>query len=137
MDEVEPLEQLARPRLRLGPGGAEHAGDEHEVLLAGQVVVQARVLAGQADALADLPGVRDHVEPEDAGAAAVGAGEGAQGPYRGGLAGAVGAEHAQDGPGGGGEVDAVEGPDVAERLHQPSDLDRVLHGMPFWCRLAE
>ena len=46
----------------------------------------------------------------------------------GGLAGAVGAEHAVDRAAADGEVDAVDGADVAEGLHQARGLDREVSG---------
>ncbi len=51
--ELELLEELARPRLGVAPGEVEQLPDHHEILDAGQVLVDARVLAGEADQTAD------------------------------------------------------------------------------------
>ena len=91
------------------------------------MVVDRRVLAGEADAGAQRARVADDVEAGDAGRAGVGGEEGGEDPDRRRLAGPVGAEDAEDGAGRGLEVDAVEGADVPERLDQAADRD---------CRLA-
>ena len=127
--EAEALEQLAPARLRGLATHAVEAADHDEVLEAGEVVVDRRVLAGEADAGAQRARVADDVEAGHAGCAGVGGEEGGEDPDRRGLAGPVGAEDAEDGAGSGLEVDAVEGADVAERLDQATDRDcRLIAG---------
>ena len=91
---------------------------------AGEVLVDRGVLAGEAHPAAHRVGLAHHVVAEDAGLAAVGPQQGGEHPHGGGLAGAVRAEDAVDRAGGHGEVDAVDGPGLAERLHQARGLDR-------------
>jgi DNA-binding MarR family transcriptional regulator len=108
----------------LGLGAAAGQGEEHVIhagVAAGQVGVDGGVLAGEADAVADLLGLADHVQAEDLGAAAVGAQDGGEGEDAdgGGLAGAGGAEQPEHGARRHLEVDAVEGHDLAESLADP------------------
>ena len=121
--EVEALEQLAGAR---GGGAAAHAveaADHHEVLDAGQVLVDGGVLAGEADPGAQRAGVADDVEPGDAGAARVGLEERREDAHGRGLAGPVGTEDAEDGAPRDLEVDAVERAHLPERLDQTADGD--------------
>ena len=67
--EVEPLEQLGGPGARARAAEVQQRAEQHQVLPAGQVLVDRGVLAGQADRLADPLGVADHVEAADAGRA--------------------------------------------------------------------
>ena len=73
--EAEALEQLARRgRARLALREVVEAADHLQVLGAGQVLVDGRVLAGEADlAAAAGAALRRDVEPRDARGAAVGA----------------------------------------------------------------
>ena len=111
------------------PRLAVEAADHDEVLEPGQVVVDRGVLAREADAGAELPGLADHVQAGHASAAGVGGEEGGEDPDRRRLAGPVGAEHAENGAGGGLEIHAVERADLAERLDEAADLDRWGEGM--------
>ena len=55
--EVEALEQLVRAGARLPPGEALQPAEQDQVLAAGQLLVERRLLAGERDHLADvLPG---------------------------------------------------------------------------------
>ena len=97
--QVELLEQLVRP-LPGGPRGqpAELA-DHDQVGAPGEVLVQGRVLAGEADRPAHGGGVGDHIAAEDARLPAVRAQQRRQDADGGGLARPVGAEQAVDGAG--------------------------------------
>ena len=92
--EVEPVDELAGPAagVRSEPG---EAADQLEVLASGEELVEAGVLAGDADAAAHLVGVGDDVEPVDRHPPGRGPHEGGEDPDEGGLAGAVVAEHAR------------------------------------------
>ena len=70
--EREQLEQLARPLPGAGPAEAVEASDHLEVLVAGEVLVDRGVLAGQADLGADRGGVPAHVDAGHLGGAGVG-----------------------------------------------------------------
>ena len=98
---------------------------EHlQVLEAAQVLVDGRVLAGQADSRAELAGVLDDVEAGDARRAAVRRQEGGENADGGRLARPVGAEKPEDAARLDAEVDLVEGDDVAVTLPQAVGLDR-------------
>jgi hypothetical protein len=102
------------------------AADHGQVLEAGEVLVDRRVLAGEADPLAQLGRVVDDVEPGDARGSRVGEQKCGQDPHDRGLACAIRTEQAEDGPAAHVEVDAVEGPDLAVCLRQATDADREL-----------
>jgi hypothetical protein len=116
--ELEALQQFVGPLPRLAAGQLREAPGQPEVLTAGQVGIDRRILAGEADPVADAVGVADHVVAEDLRVPAVGWEDGCQDPDRGGLAGAVGPEQPEHGTGRHLEVDAVEGDHVAEALDQ-------------------
>ena len=122
--EAEALEQLGGARLGGAAAVAVEAADHRQVLEPGEVLVDRRVLAGEADAGAQLRGLADHVEAGHAGRAGVGGEQRREDAHRRRLAGAVRAEHAEHGAGRGLEVDAVERAHVAERLDEAADLDR-------------
>ena len=123
--EVEPFEQLDGPGAGVGRRQVEQLADQHEVLHAGEVLVDRGVLAGQADRLADLARLAGDVETGDPGRAGVGLEQRRQDADRGGLAGAVGPEDAEHGAGAGRQVDAVEGLGRAESLDEALGFDRV------------
>src|SRR5829696_4795799 len=110
------------------PRVAEQPRDEHEVLVAGEILVHRRELAGEADALAHLRGLARDVVAEHAGDAAVGAEQRAEDADGGGLAGAVGSEKTVHGAALDLEVDAVYSFGVAEVLDQFSRFDGERHG---------
>jgi hypothetical protein len=110
-------------RSRAAARESQEAAEQDQVLPAGELLVDRRELAGEADQLPDRVGLRHDVVPEDRRAPGVGGDQGGEHPDRGGLARAVGAEHAVDGAGRPREVDTVDGAGVAERLPQPAGLD--------------
>jgi hypothetical protein len=121
--QPELLEEL------VGPGHVDRLRemgqltDQPQVLLAGQVLVDRRVLAGQPDALADGLRVASHVDAQHRGQAGIRAEDRGEDAHGGGLAGAVRAEQAEDGAPLDLEVDPVEGDHVAEVLDQALDSD--------------
>ena len=122
--QAEALEQLRGARLGGAAAVAVEAADHGQVLEPGEVLVDRRVLAREADAGAELRGLADHVEAGHAGRAGVGGEERGEDADRRRLARAVRPEHAEHGAGGGLELDAVERAHVAERLDEAADLDR-------------
>ena len=129
--EAEALEQLGRPLARLGAGEVVELAEEHEVLLAGEVLVDRRVLPREADLRAQLGRVGDDVEAGDASRAVVGRQQRRQDPDRRRLPGPVRAEQPEHGPGLDPEVDPGQRDDVAERLPQALDLDRAHAGASY------
>jgi hypothetical protein len=129
--QLELLQQLGRPAPGVGPGQAEQAADQQEVLDPGEGLVDGRVLAGEGDQPPHLLGLGDDVVAADQGPAPVRLDEGGQDPHGGGLAGPVGPEHGQHGPGPRGQVDPVQGGGVPEPLDQPVGLDVVSMHAPF------
>jgi hypothetical protein len=95
LGEVEPFEQLGRALPRVLVGEVEQQADQHQVLGAGQVLVDARVLAGETDAAAHPLRLLEYVDAGHLRMARIGAQQGGEHPYGGGLAGAVGPEHAE------------------------------------------
>jgi len=75
--------------MRLVAPEVVQAADHLEVLEAGQVLVDGRVLAGEPDLGAQLGRVAHGVQPHDPRAAGVGLEERREDPHRGGLAGPV------------------------------------------------
>ena len=96
--ELEDAEQPRRPFLRRLAGHAPEPSDEHEVLAAGEIVVDRGELAGQADHRPDELGLLHHVEATDGGATAVEGQERGEDPDGRGLAGAVRPEQAGEHP---------------------------------------
>jgi len=131
VDEAEPGKQAVGdlPRALHAP----QLGDHDEVLPAGEDLVHRRELAGKADRVPDLRGLRRDVEPADGGGAAVGLEEGREDPDERGLPGAVGAEQREDGPARHVEFDAPEDVQVLVGLPQPADLYCRFHPLtPYW-----
>ena len=124
--EVEALQQLLPAPLRHRPALAVEAAHHHEVLQAGEVLVDGRVLPGQADPAAQLDGVADDVQAGHPHGAGIGLEQRGQHPHRGRLAGAVGAQQPEHAARRRVQIDAVEGPDVAEGLLQAGHADRRL-----------
>jgi hypothetical protein len=131
--EAERGEQLGRAVARRRPAVAEQPTEQHQVLHAGQVLVDRRVLPGEADLRAYGVGLADHVVAEHQGVAAVRTQQRGQHPDCRRLAGAVGAEQPVDGARRHLQVDAVGGPDVPEGLDQTGGLDGLplTHDDPF------
>ena len=126
VDELEPLEQLVGALLRRRLPEVVEPPDHLEILEPGQVLVDGRVLAREADLGPQRGGVALHIEPGDPGRSRIGLEQGGEDPHRGGLAGAVGAQQAEHTARAHGEIDAVEGPNRAVRLLEPLDNDRII-----------
>ena len=107
------------------------APDELEVLAAGQVAVDGRVLAGEADVVADGIGVARDVDAEHLGVTAGRVRARREDADGRGLAGTVRAEQTEDRSRRDLEVDAAEGLDVAEALLEPDGADGCLRGVGF------
>ena len=86
----------------------EQRTDQLEVLAPGEQLVDARVLAGEADLLADAGGLRGDVVAATIARAPSAFEQRREDAHRRGLAGAVGAEHAEHGTGPRREIDAVQ-----------------------------
>ena len=97
---------------------AEQPAEQVEVLAGGEVLVDRGVLPGHADQLAHHVRVLLHVDAEDLRAAAVHGQQGREHLEHRGLAGAVGSEDAEDLAAAYLQVDPVDGPQVAEGLHE-------------------
>ncbi len=102
-------------------GDVAQLAHQHQVLPGGEHVVHRGELPGQGDLLADLGGLRRHVEPGDARRPPVGPDQGRQDVDRGRLAGAVGSEQSEDRA----PFDAER--DVVEHRHSLVSLLEVLH----------
>jgi hypothetical protein len=94
--EPERLEQLVRARPCLGALEPEQPAEQDQVLAAGEVLVDRRELAGEADEPADVIRLCDDVLAEHARGPAVRAQQRREDPDRRGLAGAVRSQHAID-----------------------------------------
>ena len=130
--EVDEVEQLRGP----GPGAAAgqpcEAGDDAEVLLRGEGVVDRRGLPREAEPAADLVPLADDVEARDPRRAGVRDEQGGEDADRRRLARAVRAEEGAHGAGRDDEVEAGERLVVAVGLAQAHGLDgrMVGHGAP-------
>jgi hypothetical protein len=102
--------------------------DHLEVLVAGEVLVDRRVLAGQPDPAADAMRVSEHVDASHRCPAGVRLQQGRQYAYGRGLAGTVRAEKAEHRAAGHGQVNPVECHHLLVALDQSGRLDRQLHG---------
>ena len=127
--EVQALQRLLGPHLRLLGAQAVQPSDHLQVLSAGQHLVDCGVLPGQADHGADGDGLADDVQAVDLRPAGIGAEQGGQHLDEGGLAGPVRAEEPEDGGGRHLQVHPIEGLGLAEGLADAGHLDhRVGHG---------
>jgi hypothetical protein len=88
--------------------------DQHEVLAAGKGLVDRCELAGEADRLADVGGLRGDVEPVHHGAAVVSLEQRGEDLHDGCLAGSVGAEHSEDAAPRNVEIDAAQHLEIAD-----------------------
>ena len=100
--------------MRLGAAQLVEPAEHPEVLAARQVLVDGRVLAGQADQLAELLGVRRTSKPATRRRARVGLQQRREDAHGRRLAGAVRPEQAEDRAFLDLEVDPVEGPHLAD-----------------------
>ena len=132
IDEVETFEQLDSTPLRAATSQPREPADHHEVLSAGEVLVDGRVLAGQADAGADLVGVRGDVVAGDDRAPLIRDEQRREDPHCRGLAGTVGSEQPEDPADGDLEVEVVERGDRAVALDESLGAHcDVHHGILF------
>ena len=128
--EVEPPEELVGPRQDLGSRHLREHADHPKVLPAGQVGVDGRVLAGQADPPAHGVGLFDDVVAEDLRPAAVGKEHRRQDPYGRRLAGPVRTQESEDGSLGDLQVDPGKRHHLAVPLAETLDHDRsIAHGL--------
>ena len=123
--EIEALEQVGGALTGALAAEVVEEPDHLDVFEPGQVLVDGRVLAGEADPRAQLGGVADDVEAVDAGAPAAGRQERRENPDGGGLAGAVRPQQAEHRAALDLEVDSAQGLDVLVGLAQPLRLDRI------------
>ncbi len=124
--QAEAVEQLIGTGCDPGTRKVGQAPDQHQVLAAGQVAVDRRVLPGKADPATHLVWLPSHVEAEHPRLACIGLEDGAQDPHGGRLPGAVGAEQAEDRPLVNRQVDAGQRENVAEALLETAYADRCL-----------
>src|SRR5512133_2929823 len=99
----------------------DEPSDEAQVLAAGEVGVDGRVLAGQPDLRPDFLRLAHDVSPEHLGSPGVRLENRRQDPDRRGLAGAVRPEQTKDGARRDLEIDPVERGHVVEALGEPID----------------
>ena len=128
--EIEVRQELLRALARAAAAEVVEPPEHVEVLEAGQVLVDGRVLARQADPLPEARGLAKDVDSGDARAPLVGLEERGQDPDGGRLAGAVRAEQPEDGPSRHVQVDTAEGLDVAVALAEAVCLDGGLGRHP-------
>ncbi len=127
--QAHPVEDRAH---RLAPvGQLVDAGDEVEVLVDRQILVQAEALRHVADLAADRVRLAEDVVAEAGPRAVVGLEQAAQHADGRGLAAAVGAEEAADLALGDPQVEALDHLEVAEALAQAAHVDDIgRHGAP-------
>jgi hypothetical protein len=125
--QVERGEQLGRPAAGGPARQVQQPGHHLQVLLAGQLVVDGRVLAGQADRAADAGRVGEQVVPGDHGVAAVRPDQGGEDADHRRLARAVRAQKREDGAGVDGKIDVIEREVAAEGLGDPRGVYCVWH----------
>ena len=119
--EAEALERGAHGSARVGQ--AVEAGDEIEVLLDGEVLVERELLSHVADLVLDAPAFGREVEAEHLALARIEAQEAAHQADRRGLAGAVGAEETDDLAAFDADRDVVDDLGGAEGLAQVAHVD--------------
>ena len=132
--QAEALQQAVGDRARVVE--MPQPRDQHEVLASGKDLVDRRELAGQADRLPHLRGLRGDIEAADIGAPGVGLEQGGQDVHNRGLARSVGAEQREDGASLHVEFDAAEHVQRLVGLLQATHVDggplglRGCHGFP-------
>jgi len=124
LGELEALQQLARAGSRLGARQPVQPADHLQVLAAGELAVDRRELAGQADLAPHREGLPDHVVAEHAGLARRRLEQRGEDADQRGLARPVGPEQPEHHPRGDVELEAVERVHLAELLAQVTRLDR-------------
>ena len=118
--DAEALEQLARARSGVGLGEPLQAPEQHQVLAAGQALVQRGLLAGERRPARARRRARGHVVAGDERAALRRCEQRGEDADGGRLARAVVAEQAEHGAGLDGEVELAQGVRLAERRPRPS-----------------
>ena len=122
----ELLEQVVGAALRLGLRELIQPAEQHQVLAAGQVLVDRRVLPREPDHRSQFLRFPDDVVAGDRRSTRIGPEQGRQDPHRRRLARPVGAEQPEDGALRHGEVEAVERPHLL--LPGAVDLDETFGG---------
>ena len=121
--QLQALEQVARAPLGLGAPEPAQLPDHHQVLPAGEQLVEGGVLGRDPDPAPHVGGMGGDVEAGHPCPPLVGVAQGGEDADRRGLAGAVGSQEAEDGPRRDGEVDAGQGDGGPVALDQPLRLD--------------
>ena len=116
--EVKPLEQLDRALAHVRRLEVVKLAEHPQVLAAGEVLVDRRVLSGEADRASHFVGLLDDVKTGDRRGARCGLEQSRQDSDGRGLACAVGPEQADHLAARDDQVDSVEGYDLAELLDQ-------------------
>ena len=124
--QLELLEELVATPPGLGARELVEAPEHPQVLASGQVLVDGRELAGQADDRAELLGLLDDVETGHGRVPRVGPQQGRQDPHGRGLAGTVRPEETEDRALLDAEVEAVERTNLV--LAAAIDLDQAFGG---------
>jgi hypothetical protein len=130
--EFEQGQQLGHPPVRFGTAEAAQSRHHAQVLGTGLQVVDRGVLPGHADRPPDPVPVGHHVVPGHGGGAGVGAHQCGQDADHRRLAGPVRAQQGEHAAALDPQVDAVEHPHPAVRLHQSGRADRqvIRHAFP-------
>lgn len=132
--EVEPLEQLGRPRLRLPGLHLVQLADHLQVFTTRQILVDRGELTGETDRAPHLVRMLENVDARDDGLAAVRREQRRQTAHGSGLPRPVRTEQAEDRALRDIEIDAVQSPDVTEGLHQTFGVDGAWHvASPMGC----
>src|SRR5690606_37134280 len=122
-DEAHGAQEGLRPRPQRATRHAIDVAVEEEVLLDGEVLIEAELLRHVADAPLDELGLGGDVVADDAAAAAGGVEQAAEHADGRELARAVGAKHAEDLPATHLEGDVADGAQVTEAAAEPLRVD--------------
>ena len=129
LGEPELIQQLRGTGPGVGPAEVEQAGEQLEVLPAGQLLVDRGVLPREADRAAYGGGIKQDVVAGDGRLAGFGLQQRREDADCSGLARTIGTEDSEDGAFGNDKVDAVESDGVAVVLREPFGFDGVVgHG---------
>ncbi len=121
--ELEDLDDLLPPRRDLVGRHEVHLGEELDVLVDREVVVERELLRHVADARLHAVGVLHDVDAVDGGRSLARREQATEHPDRRRLAGAVRAEESEDAPSRHLEVEVIDGDEVAEPTHEAAALD--------------
>src|SRR5699024_5422383 len=122
--QSELVEEFGRDGLRRATGQSLQTGDEPEVLTTGELLIDRGVLSGDSDELPDPMRVASDVHAEDLRLSPADRQQGREHVDRRRLPRAVRSQESDDLPGADVEIDAVNGGEVAEGLHESSDRHR-------------